>query len=154
MMIKPPAKITARFKDNKVAEFVQKAVSDTLSSAEKDVTALFERGGGIAESHEVSAIYRRYGFHNDCGWQQTMPIFVEGSYLFWELPEGMPAEEAEQLLVALGALSVRREDDFEEDLLKNVPHPAALFLSELEDLQDFDDDESTFVEGCDKKTIH
>jgi hypothetical protein len=154
MMMKPPSRLEARFKNNPAAEFVKKAVTDTLSSAEKEVTALFERGGGVADSHEVSAVYKRYGFYNDCGWQQSRPIFVEGSTLFWEIPDGMLMEEAEQLLVALGALSVRREDYLDEDLLKNVPHPAALFLSELEELQDFDDDDIVGMEGCDKKTIH
>lgn len=154
MMMKTPSRLAARFKNNHTAESVQIAVSSTLSAAQNDVAALFDRGGGIAESYEVSAIYTRYGFHNDCGWQQTTPIFVEGATLFWEIPDGMLIDEAEHLLAAFGALSIRTEDRFDEDLLQNIPHPAALFLSEIEDLQEFDEDDASRLEGWNKKTIH
>jgi hypothetical protein len=40
--------------------------------------------------------------------------------------------------------------------LCRIPHPAALFLAEIDEMQDFDDEEQQSLrgEGCEKKTIH
>ena len=153
-MIRAMSRLIARFKNNAEAENALKAVNDTLSAADKEVAAVFERQNGIAYASDVASVYVRHGFRNDCGWQQTTPIFVEESTLRWEIPDGMHLEDAEQLLQALGAISVREEETFDDDLLRRVPHPAALFLSEIEDMQDFDEDDVPCLEGFDKKTLH
>ena len=153
-MIRATSRLAARFKNNSAADRAHQAVNDTLATAQKEVAALFAQQGGVADASDVAAIYVKYGFRNDCGWQQDTPIWVEEATLYWEIPDGMHLDEAEQLLLAFGAISIKQESAFEDDLMRIVPHPAALFLSELEDMPDFDDDEPSCFESCDKKTIH
>ncbi len=159
IMMKRPRMISARYNTISTAEKALKALTETLSAAEKEATLLFERQGGMAESRDIAAIYTKFGFLNDCGWQQTRPIVLRDTTLFWELPEGMVEEEAAEWLTAFGPISIDRDAlSDEEDLLGLVPHPAALFLSELDEMQDFDDDEQPSrgegSEGLEKKTIH
>jgi hypothetical protein len=157
MTIKTPLMIEARFNSVSSAEHARETLSAALNSAEKEATAVFETQGGIAESSDIAAVYARYGFINDCGWQQLRPLALEDTALVWEIPEGMVIEEAEQWLSTLGAISIHPKDPtFDEDVLCRIPHPAALFLAEIDEMQDFDDEEQQSLrgEGCEKKTIH
>jgi hypothetical protein len=154
MMMRTPFRLAARFKDVFTATCARKTISDSLTAAEKEVSDLFEKKGGIADSSDIYIIYSRYGFRNDCGWRQETPLSQEDSIIYWEIPDGMMVDEAEQLLLAFGALSVHREDIFDDELLRRVPHPAALFLSEIEDIRDFDEDDLCFSESCEKKILH
>jgi hypothetical protein len=156
MTMKIPLRIEARFNSVSTAENARKAISDALNAAEKEASLLFERQGGMAESRDIAAIYAGFGFKNDCGWQQARPLFLKDATLLWEIPEGMSEEEAEQWLSAYGALSIDREVPVEDDdLMYLVPHPAALFLAEIDETQDFeDDDQALRGEGLEKKTIH
>lgn len=154
MIMKTPFRLAARFKDSFTAACARKAISDSLAAAEKEVSDLFKKKDGVADSSDIYAIYARYGFQNDCGWRQQTPLIQEEVMIFWEIPDGMLVEEAEQLLSAFGAFSVRREDVFDNELLRRVPHPAALFLSEIEDVRDFDEDDLFFGESCEKKILH
>lgn len=151
---KSPFRIVAQFPDDVLAETVCEAINEALSNAAREVDALFERQNGVANIAEVSEIYLRYGFHNDSGWQQYRPLTAENDFLFWEVPEGMKLEEAEQLIAAFGAVSLMVENDADDALLREVPHPAALFLSEIDDAFDTDDDDPIILHSEKKKTFH
>ena len=151
---KSPFRLVAQFPDDLLAETVCDAVNDALTDAAREVDALFERQNGIADIGDVAQIYLRHGFRNDSGWQQYRPLIADNDVLIWEIPEGMNVQEAEQLLSAFGAVSLMVENEAEDDLLSQVPHPAALFLSEFDESFDNDDDDapSSLIE--EKKTLH
>jgi hypothetical protein len=144
----------AQFSDELLAETVCDAVNAALSDAAREVDALFAAQNGVADIGDVSQIYLRHGFHNDSGWQQYRPLSLDNDCIIWEIPEGMNVQEAEQLLSAFGAISLMVEDETEDDLIRQVPHPAALFLSEFDDSLDSEEDEHSPGHTEEKKTLH
>jgi hypothetical protein len=145
----------ARFTNSDRADAAKEAVTRILNDAKKEVDALFALQDGLADMSDVSRIYARYGFVNESGWEQTRPLQCRKDELLWELPEGMRADEAEGLLAAFGAVSVNIEDPFDDELLRQVPHPAALILSETEDdPEDLDDLELVGIALYEKKILH
>jgi hypothetical protein len=148
--------IVARFVDVTQAEAARAVISKTLDHAEREVQTLFNRRDGVADAAEIGRIYERHGFANDSGWCQERPLSRAGEELLWEIPEGMDTGEAQDLLVSLGALSVTIGEETEDDILNVVPHPAAVFLTEMED--DFIDieDEECLLPYCqaEKKLLH
>lgn len=154
---RPPTRIVARFVDENQATAAKDAVSKTLDHAEKEVQVLLERQNGIADSLDVSRIYARHGFANDSGWCQERPLSTAADELVWEIPEGMDVQEAKNLLVSFGALSVSvgvgRHGD---DLLGAIPHPASLVLSDLDnDFDEIEEDDIFFSYAqSEKKILH
>ena len=148
--------IIGHFVDVTQAEAASAVISKTLDHAEREVQALFNRRNGVAEAAEVGRIYERHGFTNDSGWHQERPLSHAGEELLWEIPEGMDVAEAQNLLVSLGALSVTIDEETNDDVLTAIPHPAAVFLAEMEnDFIDIDDEER-LLPYCqsEKKLLH
>ena len=154
MIVKNPFILAARFQTGASAEAAVDTVSSLLQSAQKETDALFASQNGIAESCQVAEIFARYGFHNDCGWRQETPLYVNDEAVQWRLPDGMNTSEAEQLLTSLGAVTIYQEESFEDEMLRSVPHPSALFLSEIEELPDFEEDDAQWGDSCEKKILH
>ncbi len=144
--------LVARFMDVTQSESTKDAISQTLAHAEEEVQALFAQQDGLAESLDVGKIYQRHGFTNNSGWQQERPLFTIAEELFWEIPDGMDLTEAKNFLISFGAVSVMVSGAEEE--LPVIPHPAAMFLAEMDD--DFIDIDADllFSHPQDKKLLH
>jgi hypothetical protein len=151
---KCPSRIVAQFRDETQAETVCEAINDAVFSAAREVDTLFEAQGGVANIADVARIYQRYGFRNESGWQQYSPVLTDGQMVVWEIPEGMDIHEAEQLIAAFGAISLSIENDGDDELLRQVPHPAALFLSELDETYELEEEEHHTAHVEEKKTLH
>ncbi|MCP4606967.1 MAG: hypothetical protein GY847_41725 [Proteobacteria bacterium] len=135
--------IITRFADPVGAETARSTIEEMLNCAEKEVDELFVRQGGIAEVADISNIYARFGFQNDIGWRHETPIISSGDELIWELPEGLILEEAQVLLLALGAQAIAVQVNEEEEQWRQALHPIAmLFLEEDRDFLEHEDEES------------
>jgi len=147
--------ILARFSDAMQAEVAKSTIEEMLASAKGEVTELLERQNGVAEMIDLAEIYSRYGFRNDCGWSYDRAIVANGQDIVWEVPEGMFVEDAQLLLLALGAQFVAVQPDGDQELWAQGPHPAALMLlAEELDLPDLDDDEPSHSAMPEKKVLH
>jgi hypothetical protein len=149
-----PFRLIADFQDVSQAETVRDAVNEALYNAAREVDKLYKNQNGVADISDITGIYNRYGFRNDSGWQQLRPLKSDQQTVIWDVPEGMLVHEAEQLLTVLGAVSLSIESDEDDDLLRQAPHPAALFLSELDDIVDIDEDDFFAVYAEEKKILH
>ena len=150
---KPPVHIVARFVDVAQAAAAKDAVTETLAHAEREVQSLYRRQNGIADSLEVGKIYERHGFTNDSGWRQERPLTTTAEELYWQIPDGMDLAEAKHLLVSFGALSVII-GGVDEEIPIGIPHPAAMYLAEMEDdLFDIDEVDFLFCQPQDQKKI-
>lgn len=147
-------RLTAQYQDITQAQTVRDAINEALYNAAREVDKLFSKQNGTAEIADVSRIYDRYGFRNDSGWQQLVPLETDEKVVTWDIPEGMLIHEAEQLLTVLGAETITLESEKDDELLRQVPHPAALFLSELDDAIELDEEEILGVLVEEKKILH
>ncbi len=147
--------IVARFADSLRAESASSTIEEMLLSAASEVDALFERQGGVADIADVSDIYTRYGFRNDVGWRHEIPIITEENEVFWELPEGLVVEEAQILLLALGAQAIAVQHADEEEMWRHsFPPGAMLMLDEDADSGDSEEDEQPRPPLAQKKILH
>jgi hypothetical protein len=120
------------------------------------VDELFEKQNGTAEIAEVSSIYSRYGFRNDCGWAYEHPLVANGENVLWAMPDGMFWEDAQTLLLALGAelIAVQPEIDqypslpFEQPVLK-VPAAEGDV-----DFVEVDEEDTIIISLPEKKILH
>ncbi len=127
-----------------------------LISAEREVGELFEQQNGVAEIDDVSNIYSRYGFRNDCGWTHEQPLIANGENVLWAMPDGMFWEDAQTLLRALGAelIAVQPEVDqypslpFEQDGLQFEVTDGDV------DFIDAGEEESMIISLPEKKILH
>jgi hypothetical protein len=129
----------------------------TLEDLDREVSELFHAQGGIVDCEQVAKIYARAGLHNDMGWHQERPLTVKGSELFWELPEGACVEDAENLLVSIGAIAVVvHVSDPVGDDWRSAPAPFPIpdgFLDD--DVDPGDSDEDAFpTQTIPKRTLH
>jgi hypothetical protein len=151
-------KVVARFADARKARTARSTLNTTLDDLEREVSELFESLGGVVEGEQVARIYARAGLHNDVGWRQERPIIVRGEELQWELPEGAEIDDAENLLVSLGALSVviHRPASFEE-AWRVAPHPFPIelpFDEDSPDPHDSSDEDGYPTAQIPKRTLH
>ncbi len=147
--------IVARFADPVRAEVAKSTIEEMLKNAEVEVDALFEKQGGIADIADVADIYTRFGFHNDIGWKYEIPIALLEEEIIWELPEGLIPEEAQILLLALGAEAISVQTDDENEQWRQARHPGAmLILEDDHDFWEYDDEESTRPSLSIKRTLH
>ena len=147
-------RITAQYQGVAQAQTVRDAINEALYNAAREVDKLFTKQNGKADIADVSKIYDRYGFRNDSGWQQIVPLEAVDKIVTWDIPEGMLIHEAEQLLTVLGAETITIEGEKDDELLRQVPHPAALFLSELDETIELDEEELLGVLTEEKKILH
>ena len=119
----PSPVILARFEDAIQAEVAKSTIDEMLSAADSEVAELLKRQGGVAKIEDVTEIYARYGFHNDCGWKNDCSMDSNGQDLIWEIPDGMLIEDAELLLRALGAQFVAVEPQNDNLFWPYGPHP-------------------------------
>jgi hypothetical protein len=132
-----PIVMVASFPDSKRAEEARGAIQDILDRARVEVDSLFERQGGVADISDVKAIYARFGFRNDVGWAQEQPVIADGNEMIWEVPAGMVLEEAQLLLLALGAQDMTIQPNDEDESWLQSFHPLArLFWDDEPDVAD------------------
>jgi hypothetical protein len=150
--------MVARFAGPLEAATARSTLEATLDELASEVDELFELSGGVVEVEQVQRIYARSGLRNEVGWHQDRPIRVKGAELIWELPEGADIEDAENLLVSIGALSVvaHRAAGVGEEW-RMAPHPFPIELPVDDDDpersdQDQDDGYPTLV--IPKRTLH
>lgn len=151
--------IVSQFADAAQAEAARSTIEGMLTSAGREVEELFKSQGGIADIREVSEIYARYGFSNNYGWNHEKPLVAIEEELFWEVPQGMVLEEAQILLLALGAqmVAVRLEND---DELWSHPFPPLAWLPLEEDCdfcgqeEEDEEEESPRLASSEKKILH
>jgi hypothetical protein len=150
--------LVARFAGPIEAATARSTLRATLDDLAREVAELFRESGGVVAVEQVERIYSRSGLRNDVGWQQDRPIKARGAELIWELPDGVDIEDAENLLVSLGALSVvaHRAASFDEEWrMAPVPFPIDLPIDD-DDLehpeQDAEDGYPTMV--IPKRTLH
>ena len=150
-----PAFILARFSDAMQAEVAKSTIEEMLASADEEVAKLLSAQGGIAEMADVTRIYARYGFKNDAGWKNEDGLNASGQDIIWAMPEGMFANDAEILLMALGAQFVAVEPDIEPAFWPNGPHPEEyLRLTGEIDWIDSDEEELQLPALPEKKILH
>lgn len=130
----------------------------TLADLAAEVGELFRAQGGIVDGEQVSRIYARVGLRNDMGWQQQRPVTTKGAELIWELPEGAYVEDAENLLVSLGALSVvAHHPAYDDDAWRAAPAPFPLggpLPDDEPEQADADEDESYPTQAIPKRNLH
>jgi len=129
----------------------------TLADLAREVRDLFLEQDGVVDGEQVAKIYARAGLRNDMGWQQERPITVKGAELVWELPEGAHVDDAENLLVSLGAIAVVAHVTVpgSEDW-RDAPAPFPLpngFLDEELDPDEAEDDAYP-TQTIPKRTLH
>ena len=149
------AAIIASFDNPLRAESARQTIENMLVQAGREVDDLFERQGGIANITDVADIYIRYGFYNDIGWKHETPLVAVGNELVWELPEGLVIEEAQLVLLALGAQTATLQLEEDEELWREALHPSTRFLSEGEGiLADIEEEEQIAPISVVKKILH
>jgi len=131
----------------------------TLDDLAREVKELFDEHNGVVEGEQVAKIYARAGLRNDMGWQQERPLAARGAELIWDLPEGVHVDDAENLVVSLGAIAVVAHvavPGAEE--WRAAPAPIPLpdgFLEEDFDSDEADDDDDSFpTQTIPKRTLH
>lgn len=150
-----PVTIIAQFSDAGQAESARVKIEEMLTMAQNEVDALFAKQGGVAEAADVASIYSRYGFHNDIGWQYDVPIITSDDELYWELPEGLVAEEAELLLLALGAQAMTMGSMAGREFWREGFYPMAFMaVDDDDDFFDPAEDELSPRAMPDKKILH
>ncbi|MCP4676513.1 MAG: hypothetical protein GY854_13565 [Deltaproteobacteria bacterium] len=149
------AALIASFDDPLRAETARETIENMLVQAGKEVDDLFERQGGIADISDVTEIYIRYGFYNDIGWKHETPLVAVGNELLWELPEGLVIEEAQMVLLALGAQTTTLQIEEGRELWREALHPSTRFLLEGESiLADIEEEEQIAPFSIAKKILH
>ena len=127
------------------------------AEAHAQVTDLFESNGGEAHVSEIDRIYTVHGLRNDSGWEQDLPVLVQGPDIAWALPPGAHMEDAENLLWTMGAsdVSIHQQSTDAEDW-RTAPHPMAMAIPEEDDSAPFDleVDEPVAVISSRKRTLH
>jgi hypothetical protein len=130
----------------------------TLDDLARDVEELFRAQGGVVDGEQVAKIYARVGLRNDMGWRQERPLTVKGAELVWELPEGVHVEDAENLLVSLGAIAVVAHVTVpgdEEWRAAPAPFPIqSEFFDEDFDPSESDEDDAFPTQTVPKRTLH
>ncbi len=149
--------VIARFDSGREAEATRSALESMFDSIAEKVIELFERNGGEAHVNEIEKIYAIHGLRNDSGWEQDLPVLVQGPDIAWALPTGAYVEDAENLLWTMGAsnVSIHQQTANSEDW-KTAPHPMAMTIPEAEDDAPFDIeiDEPVAVIATRKRTLH
>ncbi len=147
--------IIASFDTSRQAESARQTIENMLAQAGTEVDDLFERQGGVADIADVADIYVRYGFFNDTGWKHETPLIAVGNELVWELPEGLVIEEAQIVLLALGAQTASLQLEEDEELWREALHPSTRFLLEDESiLADIEEEEQVAPVFIAKKILH
>jgi len=138
------------------ATTARKTLRATLDDLAGEVRELFSTQGGIVDCEQIAKIYARAGLHNDVGWQQDKPLTVKGAELIWELPEGAHAEDAENLLVSLGAISVVAHlTSADDEDWRSAPAPFPIPDGFLEDeYEGAEPDEDYATQNVPKRTLH
>jgi hypothetical protein len=130
----------------------------TLDDLAREVRELFRSQNGVVDGEQVARIYARAGLRNDMGWQQERPIRVKGAELVWELPDGAHVDDAENLLVSLGAIAVVAHVTVpggEEWRAAPAPFPIpGGLLDEGFDLDEAEDDDAFPTQTIPKRTLH
>lgn len=130
----------------------------TLEDLVGQVDELFRAQSGVVDADQIGQIYARVGLRNDVGWQQDRALFVDGAELTWELPEGALADDAENLLVSLGALNVVvHRPTGQGEAWRCAPVPFPLGGVPFEDNLEGDctiDDDIYSTSGAPKRTLH
>ena len=151
-----PTMILATFSDSVQAKLAKSTIDEMLISAEREMAELFEKQNGMAEIGDVSNIYSRYGFRNDCGWTHEQPLIANGENVLWAMPDGMFWEDAQTLLLALGAELIAVQP--EVDQYPSLPFEQEDLKFELTDgdvdFIDADEEEAMIISLPEKKILH
>lgn len=149
--------VIARFDSGREAEATRSALESMFDDIAEKVTELFECNGGEAHVSEIDKIYTAHGLRNDSGWEQDLPVLVQGLDIAWALPAGAYVEDAENLLWTMGAsnVSIHQQATNSEDW-RTAPHPMAMTIPEEEEDAPFDIevDEPVAVVATRKRTLH
>lgn len=148
--------LVARFDSTDEAAIVQDTLESIFDELTREVEDLFERNGGQAHALEISKIYATRGFRNDSGWDQDLPILIHDRDLAWTLPIGAHVEDAENLLLTLGAqdVAIHQQGTDTEDW-RTAPHPMIMVVPDEESwFMEGDDDEPIAMVTTRKRTLH
>jgi hypothetical protein len=151
-----PTMILATFSDAIQAKLAKSTIDEMLISAAREVEELFEKQNGTAEIDDVSDIYSRYGFRNDCGWTHEQPLITNGENVLWAMPDGMFWEDAQTLLLALGAELIAVQPEM--DQYPSLPFEQDTFNFEFADgdvdFVDADEEDTMIISLPEKKILH
>ena len=155
-----PTMILATFSDPVQAKLAKTTIDEMLISAEQEVEQLFQNQDGVAEIAEVSSIYSRYGFRNDCGWTHEQLLVANGENVLWAMPDGMFWEDAQTLLLALGAELIAVQPD--ADQYPSLPFEQGSPLKftwadgdvEFIEVDEADAEDAMVIALPEKKTLH
>ena len=149
--------LIARFKSSAEAEEGQASLEYIFDEVATKTSELFSEQNGVADISDVAKIYARHGLRNDVGWEQDYPVLASDKDLAWALPAGAYIEDAQNLLLTLGATHVavhHQNEDSEE--WRFAPHP--MMMSIIEEEYNFEseleDEESFSVISLQKRTLH
>jgi len=148
--------LVARFDSADEAAIVQDTLESIFDELTSEVEDLFERNGGEAHALEIAKIYAIRGFRNDSGWEQDIPILVHDRDLAWTLPIGAHVEDAENLLLTLGASDVAiHQQGVDAEEWRTAPHPMIMVVPDDEAwFHEGDDDEPISMVTTRKRTLH
>jgi hypothetical protein len=151
-----PIMILATFSDAVQAKLAKSTIDEMLVTAEEEVDELFEKQDGVAEIDDVSNIYSRYGFRNDCGWTHEHPLIANGENVLWAMPDGMFWEDAQTLLLALGAELIAVQPEIEEypSLPFEQPELNVPAADGEVDFIEVDEEDTMIISFPEKKILH
>ncbi len=148
--------VLATFSDAVQAKLAKSTIDEMLDSAERETDELFEKQNGVAEIEDVANIYSRYGFRNDCGWTHEHPLIANGENVLWAMPDGMFWEDAQTLLLALGAELIAVQPEIEQYPTLPFENPELDTPADDGDVDfaEIDEEDTMIISLPEKKILH
>ena len=147
--------IIARFKTSKEARECQRAINAIFEQIQAKVDNLFETQNGEAHISDIAQIFAGFGFTNEVGWEQDIPLVSNGCDVAWALPSGAKLLDAENLVMTMNPQEIESHEQSQHmEEWQLHPHPAIMPLVP-EDFHEDDDDFADDYYGAEfKRLLH